>query len=677
MHEALQTPPLTPDDPVIEVLHNTEVVDPYRWLEDQQSERTRRWIDQQTRYMRSYLDTLPSRNLIRTRIEELLTIDTCELPHKVGNRYFFRKRHAQQEQPSIYLREGADGEDQLLVDPTTRGTGPYTSVSIFQISQDGKLLVYQIKEGGERSGSFEILNVDKREILADSLPRGFLHGLAFAPDNKSFCYVHEELGAERWHPKAAYRHVFGTPLAEDEEFFVAGDDSRLRLALSADNKHLCVAVTRLGEKIIDNYLYDFVSGAPDLIAPAISCTFGLAPAEGRIFTMSDLNAPNLCILELLIQNKRDVCWREIVPESSRRIRSFVIRNGHLIVHYTQQTAACVILFDLEGRKVREVSLPVDGTVSCNLLGSDSREISYSYESFKRPPASFRYLTRSGECLPWARMNLPFDTTDIDSVHTWYSSKDGTQIPLYLVGRNDVLKSSQIRPTILTGYGGFGMSMTPKFGILTSFMMERGCVFALANLRGGSEFGEQWHLAGQGRNRQKCFDDFLCAAEWLIQKRYTSPEKLGIFGGSNSGLLMGAALTQRPDLFRVVLCIGPLTDMLRYHLFDFARKYKPEYGIAEDPEDFRALYDYSPYHHVRSGTCYPAVLIVSGDADMNCNPMHARKMTARLQAATGSKHPVLLDYKAFRGHKPVLPLSERITGLADRLAFLCDQLGVSI
>ena len=660
-----------------EVLHGVEITDPYRWLEDRDSPRTRQWVEEQARYTRLYFSNIRSRDAIRKRVEEMLSVETCELPRKVRNRYFFRKRAARQEQPSIYMREGADGADQLLVDPAARGTGPYTSVSIFHISMDGKFLVYEIKQGGERSGSFEILDVGRLRRLPESLHRGFLRGFAFAPDNRSFYYVHEVVGAVRPYYRAAYQHVLGTPMREDKEIFFAGEDAQLKLILNADNHRLCFAVTRHGENTVDYYLQTFSSvGPPELIKLGINCSFGLALAEGRIFAMSNQDAPNWRILELFHDTKNKISWRQIVPESKERIESFLVSNGRLLVTYVKNSIIHLVIYDLEGKKLHHAPFPIGGTTVCHLSGSDDQEVFYSHESFTRPPAIFRYVTSTREHLRWAQKDVPFNAIDITSIRVWYSSKDGTQIPMYLVGKEDALKHC-LKPTILTGYGGFGMSMTPRFGFLTSFMMERGCLFALANLRGGSEFGEQWHLAAQGRNRQKAFDDFLCAAEWLIENGHTIPEKLAIFGGSNSGLLVGAALTQRPELFRAVLCVGPLMDMLRYHLFDFARKYKLEYGSAEDPEDFLALYAYSPYHRVREGTKYPGVLMVSGDADMNCNPMHARKMIARLQAATASKYPILLDYTALRGHKPVLPLSERIGALTDRLAFLCDQLGVPV
>jgi prolyl oligopeptidase len=274
---------------------------------------------------------------------------------------------------------------------------------------------------------------------------------------------------------------------------------------------------------------------------------------------------------------------------------------------------------------------------------------------------------------WSRKKTAFEPNSKEVTQVWYPSKDGTLIPMFLLGKKGLLKRRNC-PVILTAYGGFGKSVTPQFSVFATFLVERGCSFAVANIRGGSELGEQWHEDGKRHNRQNSIDDFIAAAEWLISRGYTSPQKLAIAGGSNGGLLVAAALTQRADLFRAVVCLGPVTDMLAYHRFAFADLWIDEYGTAENSEDFPHLYSYSPYQHVQKGVEYPAVLLVSGDADTRCNPMHARKMTARLQGATASDRPILLGYSPSRGHMPVLPLKDRIEGLTDRLAFLCDQLG---
>ena len=363
-----------------------------------------------------------------------------------------------------------------------------------------------------------------------------------------------------------------------------------------------------------------------------------------------------------------------MPESADRISGWIVGAERIFVSYIRQTATHVAIFDFAGKKTGTMPLRDDETVRLIGGSQESDELLIEAESLTQPIGIFRYSAESCERTLWARRSIPFDSSNYTYRQVWYTSRDGTRIPMFLMGRRDILDGG-MHPTIMTSYGGYGVSMTPQFSVFVAFLAERGCLFALPNIRGGSEFGVEWHNAAKRRNRQTAYTDFLCAAEWLIQAGRSTPEKFAIFGGSNSGLLVGAALTQRPDLFRAVVCMVPILDMLRYHLFDNAHLWREEYGTADDPDDFAALAGYSPYHRVRQGTAYPATMIVSGDADTNCNSLHARKMMARLQAANVSPYPILLDYNKHRGHSPVLPLSERIEGLTDRLAFLCDQLQV--
>jgi prolyl oligopeptidase len=392
--------------------------------------------------------------------------------------------------------------------------------------------------------------------------------------------------------------------------------------------------------------------------------------------ITDRHAPNRRIVEIRLRENGEHEWIDIVPESDTPIRNWLVVGDSIFVSYTKDMQHSVSIFDFFGKKTGEV--PVRSEETLRLIGGspDGDELLLETESFTEPISIYRYSAKSNERTLWAKRSIPFDSTDFIHSQIWFMSKDGTRIPMYLVGRQDVLKRSS-NPTIMTSYGGYGVSMTPQFSIFVAFLMERGCLFALPNIRGGLEFGIKWHNAAKRRNRQTAYDDFLSAAEWLLKTGRTAPGKLAIFGGSNSGLLVGAALTQRPDLFRAVVCMVPMLDMLRYHLFDNAHIWKDEFGTVEDPEDFAVLAKYSPYHRVSDGVAYPATMIVSGDADRNCNPLHARKMTARLQAANVSDHPIFLDYSKFRGHSPVLPLGERVEALTDRMAFLCDQLQLPV
>jgi prolyl oligopeptidase len=671
-------PPASQVEPVIEVLHGVAVSDPYRWLEDQDSPRTREWICEQTQYARNYLESIPGRARIRERIREFLAVETYESPLKNGSRYIFRKRLPDAEQPSIYLREGPDGKDELLVDPARFGQGPHTAVKPLRISPDGKLLLYEIKQGGERTGTFALLDIDRRRTLPDVLPRGYLRGFAFAPDGKSFCYSHEASDSGAPFRRAAFRHVLGSSFEEDQEIFCAGDGEKLRLCLISDRERIGFLVYRfLGKTFTDFFLKSWSEeSAPQPIIRDATYSFGPMFVQGRILAITDRDAPNLRIIELCLQEGREAEWVDIVPESEYRIERWAVAGDRMLILQAKNRERRISVFDLSARKVEEQIIQPEETVRIASGGPESDEVFLERESFTEPIRIVRYSPTKNQCSPWAQRTATFDPTEFTHLQISYSSKDGTLIPMYLVGRKEILAGG-CHPAIMTSYGGYGVSMTAQFSVFVAFLMERGCLFALPNIRGGSEFGVEWHKAAKRRNRQTAYDDFLAAAEWLIETGRTTPDRLAIFGGSNSGLLVGAAMTQRPDLFRAVVCMVPMLDMLRYHHFDNAHIWQEEFGTAEDPEDFSALAAYSPYHNVRDGVSYPATMIVSGDADRNCNPLHARKMTARLQAANASGSPIFLDYSNHRGHSPVLPLSERIEALTDRMAFLCDQLRLPV
>jgi prolyl oligopeptidase len=669
-------PPFSAVEPVTEVLHGVPVTDPYRWLEDQNSPETRAWIKEQTRYARAYLDKVPGRDLIRNRVRELLDVETYDSFLKIGNRYFFRKRLAGQEQSSIYMREGSHGEDQILVDPASRGTGDYTAVKPMRVSPEGSLLLYEVKHGGERTAVFEILDVARRKRFPDSLSHGYLRGFAFAPDAKSFYYVHEAAqleGSPRW---AAYRHVLGTDSGRDQQIFCAGEGSKLRLVLISGRRTLGFLIYRFSDKtLIDFYIWPMESTG-SVVSVLHRADYSFAPRllPGRILAAVGHQAVNRRIVEVQPRKNLDPLYFDLIPERDGPIHNWAITANHIVASYVRGTRSQIAVFDHFGKRVGEIPLEDSDTVRIVASSHDDDELLLERESFTRPIEIVRVDLASGAISTWARRSLPFDPSGYSTIEVNFPSTDGTVIPMSVLGRHNLLLKGD-HPAIMTSYGGFGICSTPQFSVSVAFLLERGCLFALPNIRGGSEFGSAWHDAAKRRNRQAAYDDFLSATEWLIHTGRTSPEKLAIFGGSNSGLLVAAALTQRPDLFRSVVCVAPMLDMLRYHLFDNACVWKEEFGTSEDADDFAALAKYSPYHQVRPGIAYPATMIISGDADQNCNPLHARKMIARLQAANSSDHPIILDYSRFRGHSPVLPLRTRINALTDRIAFLCQELGL--
>jgi prolyl oligopeptidase len=662
-------------EPVTEVLHGVTVTDPYRWLEDQDSPHTREWLAAQHEYARSYLDAIPGRDRIRKRIREMLDVETYDSIQKVGQRYFFRKRAPGQEQPCTYFLEGAHDTDHLLIDPVERRTGPYTAVKPLRVSPDGRLLLYEVKEGGERTGTFEILEIETRRTLPDILPRGYLRGFAFAPDSMSFYYVHESLGAKRPEYRAAYQHILNTRFEHDQEVFCAGEDQHLRLQIVPGTRHLGFLTLHFDERTLTDFFLWPITGDLSPVPIIRRAEYNFAPLllqDGRILAITDRDAPRFKIVEVRSGRKEQPEFVDVVPQDDAVIQNWAVVGEQIFVSYVREPKTEVDIFGLTGRRLGR--LPVDASSTIRLIGGMecADEMIFEQESFIQPTRISTYSPTSGHVNLWASRVVPFDSKDFDHTQVWFTANDGIQIPMYLVARRDVLEDGS-HPTIMTSYGGYGVPMTPQFSIFVAFLIERGCIFALPNIRGGSEFGNQWYEAARRRNRKVAFADFLSAAAWLIKTGRTEPRKLAIFGGSNSGLLVGAAMTQRPDMFRAVVCMVPILDMLRYHLFDNAHVWKEEFGTANDPEDFTALFRYSPYHNVRDDTAYPATMIVSGDSDQNCNPLHARKMTARLQAATVSDLPIILDYSHHRGHSPVLPLTERVEGLTDRMAFLCDQL----
>lgn len=670
--------PLSVADAVTDILHGRPITDPYRWLEEQDSPRTRDWLAEQAIYARSRLDAISDRDRIRSRIHELVDVETYDSILTSGNRYVFRKRGRGQEQPSIFVREGVEGFDEVLIDPAQRSTGDHTAVKPLQLSPDGGLLLYEVKEGGERTGVFELFDIEKRELLPDALPRGYLRGFAFAPDMRSFYYVHEAARQADQRNRTVYQHNFGTALTDDREIFRAEGSDNLRVLLVAGATCLGFLVFKFGNKRqTDFYVWSMGQQArADLLVSHAEYTFAPVFQRDRILAITNRCTPSSRIVEVLRGSEEGARFVDIVAETDCPIRDWVVTSTRIYVLYVRGVESEICIFDHQGGNLGR--LPADKSDTVRIIGAAEQndELLIERESFAKPIQISRYSPRSGRLDILAQRALPFDPSRYCHTQVWFHAKDGTRVPMFLAGRRDVVEAGTY-PAIMTSYGGYGVPMTPQFSVFVFFLMERGCLFALPNIRGGSEFGVEWHNAAKRRKRQVAIDDFISAAEWLIGSGRTTPQKLAIFGGSNSGLLVGAALTQRPELFRAVVCMVPMLDMLRYHLFDHADVWSDELGTAEDRDDFAALAAYSPYHHIREGTSYPATMFVAGDADRNCNPMHARKMTARMQSANISDNPIILDYSRFRGHSPVLPLTERIEALTDRMAFLVQQLGLRV
>jgi prolyl oligopeptidase len=665
-------PPATRTASVTETIQGKTVTDPYRWLEDQDSPETRAWIQSQNAYADRILDRIPGRAELKSLLTRMVRVDSVGIPASVAGRYFFFKRLADQDLSVLYMRQGLEGPDQVLLDPHSMSPDHTTSVGLMDIAKDGTLIIYAVRRGGEDEVELRLFDVDGRRDLSDVLPRAVYFGASLTKDKKGFYYARRE-------PRGAriYHHTLGDDPSGDSEVFGSGygPESILSAGVSENGRWLVIyAMLGASADKVEIYVRDLRRGGP--IVPLVKDI----PARFEGFMGGDLfyvhtnwKAPNGRILVIDPRRPDPAAWREIIPEKPESfIQGFSGAGGKLFVNYLRDVQSQVGIFNPAGQALGEISFPTIGSVGGMNGLWDGGEAFYSFMSFHIPTTIYRYEIETGRQSVWSRVTIPVDVSRFEVKQVWYKSKDGTDIPMFLVHARDLALDGS-HPTLLTGYGGFNLSETPVFSVAAAAWVEQGGVYALPNLRGGGEFGEKWHRAGMLDKKQNVFDDFLAAAEYLIRNKYTSPERLAIFGGSNGGLLVGAALTQRPELFGAAVCSYPLLDMLRYHLFFMGKYWVPEYGSAEDPAQFTALFAYSPYHHVRRGVKYPAVLFITGDADTRVAPLHARKMTALLQAETGSKNPVLLRYHVKAGHSGGMPVGQQIDNWTDTLSFLLWRL----
>jgi prolyl oligopeptidase len=663
---------------IFETLHGVSVADPYRWLEDRSSRETARWLAKQSAGFENYVRKLGSLETLRERVRNYVDVESVDQIGMVHDRFFYRKRGIADQQPSIYVMELSDRSERVLVDPSRQG--PYTAVGIHRISVDASLLAFEVKQGGEHCKAIHVVDVVTGIVFPDHLDRGLARGFAFRAANDGFYYCHESIEDPITSDKdhTVLFHRMGTSMASDHVLLKLPRSRSSKLVLLADGDMLgAVYYHELAQDpVVDFYAAMQSEGdAWKCVCRNQPASFSPFFAGGRVFAHVFHNTPNGEIVELDATSGRPT--RVIVPEWNVRSRQCVIAMSRLFVSYLVGTDTVVRVWSLDGDYLGELQLERGCTWDLVLAYSnEARELFLCRESFTSPPTLFRYQPKTGERTVWAKRQAPASAGLFVVRTLTYLSKDGAEVTLSLMGLADPL-IPQNRPMIMTAYGGFGITMTPRFSAFVSVLLELGFLFALPQIRGGGERGNSWYEAARGRRRQTAFDDVIAAAEWLCKEGFTSAQRLAIFGGSNSGLLVGAAITQRPDLFRAALCMAPLLDMVRYHLFDLALNWAAEYGTADDSEDFRALLAYSPYHQVREGIDYPAVLFVSGDKDTRCNPAHARKMTARLQDRAAQERTILLDHSAERGHAPTMPLGERVNGITHRVAFLCHELGVPI
>jgi prolyl oligopeptidase len=671
---------------VRDVLHGQEIIDPYRWLEDGASAETRAWVAEQNAYTRGLLDDLSVRPAVRERLDRLLTAGSVGAPTPRGERAFYARRDGRQDQPVLVVREG--GAERVLFDPVAEDPSGLLSLDWWYVSWSGKLLAYGTSHGGDEWSTLRVLDVDSgRPRPADVIPRTLLCSVGWLPDDSGFCYTRYPepssvpVGEEHYH-RHVFLHKLGQEWRDDRVLFGPGRarDDWPSIQVSEDGRWLLVVVSQ-GWARSEVFLLDL----HDLERPPIPIQTGVeAVTDGEfggdtLFLRTNLDAPNYRVLRL--DPAQPEARQEIVPERPDRVIAQVHPvAGRLAFEELENASSRVRLYSAEGAFECEVELPSLGTVS----GLDGEwraggPLSFAFTSFGSPSAAYTVKADRARAELLASAAWPAGLEPAPHVveQVWYASRDGARISMFLVHRPDLPRDGSA-PTVLTGYGGFNVSRTPAYDSALQLWLAAGGVFAVPNLRGGGEYGEAWHQAGMLANKQNVFDDFLAAAEWLIENGYTHPERLAISGGSNGGLLVGAALTQRPDLFKAVVCRVPLLDMLRYHLFGVAELWVPEYGSAQDAQQFAWLAAYSPYHHVRAGQRYPAVLLMAAEQDSRVDPLHARKMAARLQAdAADTSGPILLRIETEAGHGQGKPRHKVVDEATDIWSFLFWQLGVTV
>lgn len=664
-------PPPSRRNDVVDVMHGVSIHDPYRWLEDQNSPQTRAWINTQNTYSRSILGKLAGRGQISRRLGELMKVDSIQVPMERNGRYFFLRRRADQDLFVIYTRQGASGKDEVLVDPHPMSADHSVSVDIRGVTPDGSLLAYGIRRGGADETEIHLLDVSTRKQLPDVLPAARYFNLSFLPDKNGFYY--SMMGKDAPHVRF---HKLGTAAAHDVEVFGKsyGPSNIILAQVTEDGRYLLLHVLygAAADKT-EVFVRDLAHQGPiSPVIQGINARFFASPGGNHLYVWTNWKAENGRVLDIDLVRPEQEHWREVVPQAADVIDDFDAAGGKLLVKYLHDVGSRIRVFQPDGKPAGEITFPTLGTVSRMSGHWRGREAFFDFSSFHVPPTIYRYDLAAASKSEWARENVPVDSSKFDLKQVWYRSKDGTRVPMFLLSQKG-LKLDGSNPVLMTAYGGFDISMAPRFSPEAVVWVEHGGVFALPNLRGGGEFGEQWHHAGMREKKQNVFDDFFAAAEWLIQNHYTNPSRLAIEGRSNGGLLMGAAMTQRPDLYRAIICGYPLLDMLRYQKFLVARFWIPEYGSADDAEQFRYIYAYSPYQHVEKGRKYPAVLFETGDSDTRVAPLHARKMTALMQWANASGYPVLLHYDTTEGHSEGRPVGKQIDDDTDELSFLFWQL----
>jgi prolyl oligopeptidase len=696
---AVITPPATHAQPVRETLHGHTLTDPYRWLEGDNSDPDHMgkvtpavagWTDQQNAYTRAVLDALPGRKALEDRLRPLLQVGSVSPPIVRGERYFYSKREGSQNQPIYYYRDGLRGADKVLVDPARLDSSGLTTVTWISPSRDGKQLAYGSYRSGDENATLHLLDVATGDLQPLTIPNK-TQAPNWLPDGSGLVYQNLADASNPYSGQVMF-HRTGTPVSEDAVLFrqyTKAENEKLATtwgpsgSLSDDGRWLILGYST---STISNDLWvvDFEAyrktGRLEKreISVGREGSIGGTTSGDVLYVQTSQGSPNGRIDAYDLRSEGPLRPRTLIAERpDAPLQTFSLANGRLVVDYLRDASSELEVFDLAGRSTGKLKLPGIGSAGI-ATESDRTEAFVRFTSFNYPTTIFRVDVNrpADEPSVWERPDVAVDPSSVEVEQVWYPSKDGTKVSMFLVHKKGMTKNGDT-PTILTGYGGFGVSETPAFSATNFQWFEAGGLYALPNLRGGGEYGDAWHEAGMLAKKQNVFDDFIAAGEWLVAQKYTRPERLGIAGGSNGGLLTGAAIVQRPDLFRAALVAVPLLDMLRYQKFLMARYWVPEYGSAEDAAQYDFLAAYSPYQQVKQGTRYPAVFLTAGENDTRVHALHARKMAAELQAKTASDpatSPVLLWVDREAGHGQGKPLNLKLRDTVDTRIFFLWQLG---
>ena len=666
----------------------TKVPDPYRWLEDDNSAETKAWVAAQNRVTFAYLDSIPYREKLKTRLTQLYNYPRISAPFRRGDTYFFTKNDGLQNQSVYYIQKGINGTPEELLDPNKFSADGTSTLSAFSLSKDGKYLAYGISQGGSDWVTLKVMDVASRKDLSDEIKFLKFTGASWQGDGFYYSrYPEPEKGKElttKNEFRATYFHKVSTPQSAD--LLVYEDKEHPQrfqgIGTTEDERFAILTVSDQGKgKKGNSVFYKDLSKGEDKFSPIIpeisNDSFGVIDNVGDKFLVrTDHNSPNGRVVLIDPKNPDEKNWKDVLPERTEPLQGVGTAGGKLFASWRKDVATRAYVFSLDGKLENEIKLP--GVGSAGGFGglSDDKYVFYTYTSFNAPPTIYKYDIATKKSTVFRTVDIPgFKADDFETQQVFYKSKDGTRVPMFLVYKKG-LKLDGNNPTLLYGYGGFNVVQSPSFSSLRMALLEQGVVYAVANLRGGGEYGEKWHEAGTKLKKQNVFDDFIAAAEWLIENKYTSPSRLAIQGGSNGGLLVGAVSNQRPELFRAVVEQAGVMDMLRFHKFTIGSAWIADYGSSEANEaEFKALYAYSPIHNVKPGTKYPATLITTADHDDRVVPAHNFKYAAALQAAQGGPNPILIRIDTNSAHG-ASSTTKSIEQTRDIYAFLFENLGVA-